>query len=138
MSGSSSRNKGHNFERKIARSLRELFPDTKRGFQTRGGTGEEPDVDGTPFFIECKKHKRCNIQKAYAQALGGASEEAARDRSRPRAPVAITQDDRGHILVTMNMADWKFLVGRAEGIYPKGPRTVSTKHGENEGNHNDR
>jgi hypothetical protein len=93
--------------------MRDLFPDAKRGYQTRGGTKEAPDVDGTPFYIECKKGKRTNIKAAYRQAESAAMAAHHANRRSIRPPVAITQDDRDVILVTMDLAEWKALVKRA-------------------------
>lgn len=88
MSGRRSRTKGHAFERLIARRF-----GTKRGLgQARGA--EVCDVEGTRFWLECKRMKRCNIQAAYAQALGDTD---------GRPPVAITKDDRGPVLVTLSL-----------------------------------
>ncbi len=100
MSGLRSRTKGHNFERKIAALLRKHFPNVRRG-QQADSAHHPPDVDGTPYYIECKKHKRCNIQAAYEQAREGSMLEHHKTKSSIRPPVAITQDDNGHILVTM-------------------------------------
>ena len=101
--GKSQRTKGHSFERKIARILRSIWPDAKRGFQTRGGTAEAPDIEGTPFWIECKKGKRTNIKAAMRQAEG-----------QDLPPVAITQDDRQDVLVTMKLEDWMGLFPAVE------------------------
>ena len=98
--GKAERRKGHDFERKIARRFRELFPESKRGFQTRGGTAEEPDVIAGPFAIECKHGKRPNIRAAYEQA-----------RSAPGVwPIAITRKDRDVVLVTMGFDDFFDLI----------------------------
>jgi len=102
--GKSQRTKGHDFERKVARILRSIWPDAKRGFQTRGGTAEAPDIEGTPYWIECKKGKRTNIKAAMRQAAG---------QNLP--PVAITQDDRQDVLVTMRLADWMALFPPSNG-----------------------
>jgi Holliday junction resolvase len=112
----SQRTKGHNFERQIAGMLRELFPEARRGFQSRGGTKEAPDVDGTPFYIECKKGKRTNIKAAYRQAETASLATHHANRRSIRAPVAITRDDGDTILVTMDFAEWKCLVRKAFNI----------------------
>ncbi len=49
----SQRTKGHGFERYVANKLKHLFPDARRGIdQTQAGT--QPDVEGTPFWVEAK------------------------------------------------------------------------------------
>ena len=64
-----SRTKGHNFERVVASDLKQIFPEAKRGLaQARGNGRECPDVDGTPFHVECKRGKRVSIRAALAQA----------------------------------------------------------------------
>jgi hypothetical protein len=92
------RRKGHSWEREIARLLRPLFGDgVKRGFQTRGGGKEAPDVDGTPYHIEAKHGRLVNLRAALAQAI--------RDTD-GRVPIVIAKDDRTEPVVVMRFADW--------------------------------
>jgi hypothetical protein len=88
MGGRSSRRKGHDFERWVARTLREFLQDDSihRGFQTRGGGAEEPDVVLEGYHIECKVGKLPGIRAAYRQAL--------RDAKENTIPLAIIRDDR--------------------------------------------
>lgn len=84
--GKSQRDKGHGFERAIAREIRELGIEAKRGFQTRGGTAEEPDVKGVGrLWIECKAHKKVNRRAAWIQAFEAAPVD--------HVAVAICKDD---------------------------------------------
>ena len=118
MGGKKSRNKGHAFEREIARVFRPYFPDAKRGFQTRGGTNEEPDVKGTPWYIECKRMRRCNPLAALRhaeEALYVTAEEGTR-RKDPRPPLAICKNDRERATVTLYLDDFMNMVDR---IYEK-------------------
>ena len=55
--GRYARCRGQVAERKVAIWLRQWFPDTKRGLQSRDGS-ECPDVIGTPFWIEVKARKK--------------------------------------------------------------------------------
>ena len=65
-----SRRKGHDWERRVARDLREIFgKGIRRGYQT-DDNAHEPDVAGTPFWIECKCSKRIDINGAMEQAIG--------------------------------------------------------------------
>lgn len=105
LDGKGRRNKGANFERRVAADLREIFPEAKRGFQTRGGTAEAPDVDGTPFYIECKAHKKVDREAAYAQALQGSIGKTN------NIPVAICKDDRKPPVVRMVLGDLVYLWG---------------------------
>lgn len=90
------RKKGHDFERWVAAELRKAgYPDAKRGFQTRGGTAEAADVEGTPFYIECKHraklswNDRCEAWRQAARNCGGAM------------PIAITKANREKPMVTL-------------------------------------
>lgn len=96
--GKSQRTKGSSFERKVARFLREACGvDAKRGWQSRGGGKEEPDVVAPGLHIECKAHARVNIKQAIKQATDDTSGEL---------PVAVTKDDRKPVLVTMYLEHW--------------------------------
>ena len=100
MSGRSSRRKGHDFERAVASRLREMFgDDVRRGWQSRDGA-DAPDVDGTPFWIECKRGQRTSIYAALRQA-----EDAAWSAGDKRAPVAICKDDGKAATFTMRLDD---------------------------------
>lgn len=92
------RRKGRAWEQEVARKLRALFGDAvKRGLQTRGGGKEAPDVDGTPYHIECKHGRLVNLRAALAQAI--------RDTD-GRVPVVVAKDDRSEPIVVMRMSDW--------------------------------
>lgn len=105
--GKSQRTKGHNEERAVARDLREIYPDAKRGYQTRGGTAEAPDVDGTPWFWECKVGQRPNPRRALLQAT------AATDG---RVPVASTKVDRQPRMVSLWYDDWLVICRELERL----------------------
>lgn len=98
LGGAARRRKGHDFERKIANLFRVVYPEAARGIQTRGGSKDAPDVDGTPWYIECKKGKRTNPKAAFEQAV-----EAIMASGDNRPPLAITKDDGGTALVTMSL-----------------------------------
>lgn len=89
MSPINGRRKGHDFERDIAAALRPIWPEARRGAQSRAGT-DAPDVDGTPYWIECKRGRRPSIPAACKQAL------AATDG---RPVVVIVKDDRKPAIV---------------------------------------
>ena len=100
--GKSERLKGHNFERQVVHALRWIFHRCARGFQTRGGTNEEPDITNTPFYLEIKASKR---NPSVAGALEQA--EAATDG---RMPVAICKKDREEPVVGMRMNHWLYML----------------------------
>jgi len=90
--GARSRTKGKRWERSVAQLLRGVFPATYRARQDRrggAGTGEGADVEGTPFWIECKHHQVVNHRSALRQAR---AVQAERGDSRPR--VAVCKEDR--------------------------------------------
>lgn len=55
--GKTNRRKGHQFERDVAKLFRRWFPEARRGLQYRDGR-ECCDVEGTPYWIECKRRKK--------------------------------------------------------------------------------
>lgn len=99
MSGRASRRKGHDFERKVARELRDRtgMP-FKRGFQTRGGGEEEADVfcKGLPYHFECKKGKSPPLKRALQQAEADAGED--------QVPIAVVAFDKEEPIVMMRWA----------------------------------
>lgn len=99
--GRGARAKGANFERELAKKIREQVDiAAERGLaQTRGGGTEVADVHMDHIHIEAKRHKRCNIKAALRQAISDS-------HSKDKLPVAITKDDRQPILVTMLFDDW--------------------------------
>ena len=112
--GRANRRRGHSWEREIAIIFRELWPEAKRGYQARGGTKEAPDVDGTPFFIECKRGKKTNIKAALAQADAACHQvtETGTVKVDTRPPIAICKDDRQKATVTMYLEDFMELMRR--------------------------
>ena len=98
--GKASRTKGHSFERKLAKIfMSALGIPFKRGIQFRYGAKEGCDVEGSSIFhIEAKRHKLCNIRAALRQAEADCAEDG-----KGRIPIAVTKDDRGPILVTLNL-----------------------------------
>jgi hypothetical protein len=105
-----SRVKGSIHERAVAAHLAELYPAARRGIgQTRAG-GEVPDVTGTPWWVEAKNRKACNVHAAYAQALTARAD--AKSAALNNAPVLVVTRKVGETLdlVTMSMDDFKRLV----------------------------
>ena len=109
--GKSQRTKGHNFERWVARELRDIWPDSRRGLdQTQEGLA--PDVDGTPYYIECKVGKRPPTpEKVLFQAVVAANK--AKDA---RPAVGICRRDGQRPYVVMDLQDWKDLVRKAHDL----------------------
>jgi hypothetical protein len=99
--GRRSRNKGKAFEQAIARDLQIIWPEARRGIgQARSG-GEVPDISHTPWWVECKHMKRCNIQAAVKQAREAAA-------GKDELPVmVVTKDNGGEVLATL---PWALLI----------------------------
>ena len=105
-----SRVKGSIHERAVAAALKELYPNARRGIgQTRAG-GEVPDVTGTPWWVEAKNRKACNVHAAYQQATLARAEAKSSDLA--AAPVLVVTRKVGETLdlVTMSMTDFQRLV----------------------------
>lgn len=96
-----SQRKGAQFERDVAKRLREVFGDgVVRGYQRRiGGGREEADVVCPLVHVECKVGAQPNIRAAYEQALRDSEGKGL-------TPVAITKWDRGHVLATISFEDF--------------------------------
>jgi len=101
--GAHSKRKGKAGEREVAAQLRHIWPDARRGIQSRGGGAEIPDVEVPCFHVEVKRQSRPNIPAAVRQAMA--------DAAPGKWPVAWTRADRGEWLVTMRAEDWLELVG---------------------------
>ena len=68
MSGRMARCKGQRGEREVVKLLVEHGYTAARGYQTRGGGKEQPDVvSNFPFRIEVKYCQTLNIYKAFEQ-----------------------------------------------------------------------
>lgn len=99
MGGASSRTKGHDFERHVARLMRVSFLDARRGLQYRDP--RECDVEGTPFRIECKR-----LQVVRPADLTQALMQVKREgdtHGDDRPQVVITKADRREAMVHMTL-----------------------------------
>lgn len=102
--GRRSRTKGKVWERAVAALLRPIFGDqAKRGFQSRSGR-DGCDVEGTPYWVECKHGQFVNLRAALKQAL---------EASDGRPVVVAAKDDRSAPLAVMRLSDWLELVHAA-------------------------
>lgn len=93
------RAKGIAFELAIAKDLRAIWPEAKRGLQARGGGEEVPDVDVPIFHVECKHGILPNPRAALLQAIRDSEQNG-------KIPVAIVKDNRKKPIVVMRYADW--------------------------------
>ena len=98
MSGKKSRNKGKVGERELAKKLRDLGWDARRGQQYSGATGEA-DVIGLPgVHIECKRVEAFRLWDALAQ-----SKSDARDGE---LPVVMHRKNNCEWVVVQPLDDW--------------------------------
>lgn len=111
--GKASRRKGKVFEQEIARKFREIYGESvKRGWQAREGF-DAPDVDGTPWWVECKHHARVNVQASFEQAVTASTKVQPRGYERANRPPVLVHHDSGkpHTLVTLRLEDFLALCG---------------------------
>ena len=93
-----SRQKGAAGARELARKLRDLGYDCRRGQQYSGANGDA-DVVGLPgIHIECKRVERLCIEDAIAQAK--------RDAREGEMPVVMHRKNHCEWLVTMPLDQW--------------------------------
>lgn len=101
--GKASRDKGKRGEREVAQRLRALFPDARRGIQSRGGGAEAADVVVPFVHVEVKIGARPSPLAALDQAVA--------DAKPGLWPVAYCRRDRGEWTVTMRAGDFEELLG---------------------------
>jgi hypothetical protein len=65
--GRSQRDKGKRGERHAVQLLLPIYPDARRSANQSGGA-VQPDVDGTPFWVEAKTGKSIGLWAALRQA----------------------------------------------------------------------
>ena len=98
MSGKKSRNKGKVGERELAKRLRDLGWDARRGQQYSGATGEA-DVIGLPgIHIECKRVETLHLWDALAQSKSDARED--------ELPVVMHRRNNCDWVVIQPLDDW--------------------------------
>jgi hypothetical protein len=123
--GKKSRAKGVTFERVISKKLRRVWPDAKRLFgQAREGN-ENPDVGGTPFWLELGRGGNMSIHKKLEQAIHDSETSPSKEYG-GKPPVAIVQHDGlNEVVVSMRLEDFLDLCACKEP-----PGALGTKHGK--------
>lgn len=113
--GRASRNKGKNFEREVAAALREIYgAGIRRGWQSRAGD-DAADIEGAPWFVECKHHVRVNIRAAWAQIIE--AQNGAREKKNPAGnlrPLLIAKDTGRETLAVLRFDDFLALLKAVE------------------------
>ena len=93
-----SRNKGKRGEIGLAKELRLLGYEARRGQQYSGANGDA-DVVGLPgIHIECKLRERLNVYDAYAQS--------SHDAKDTEIPVVMHRKNRHQWMVTLSLVDF--------------------------------
>jgi hypothetical protein len=88
-------NKGHAFERVIARILSSVWEGAKRGMQFRGGGKEFEDITNTPFHFECSKGGE-SIWAKWKQAVSDCKHKG-------KPPIVIKQRDYENPVVMIDL-----------------------------------
>lgn len=112
--GRRNRQKGVDFERKIANALKAAFPKAKRLFgQSREGD-EVPDVGGTPFWIECAKGSTNAIHDKLRQGLAASASSPSAEYAHAPVLVVSQHGGTGETMVTMRLIDFVDLAVSAD------------------------
>lgn len=96
--GKTARTKGHNFEREVAKLLRQYYPNAKRQLEYQEGVGFDIAETGD-LSVQCKVGKSFKIEKAL--------KEAVRD---DKIAMAITKRDREDIVVSLYWKDFEYFL----------------------------
>ena len=96
----SQRDKGKRGERYAVQLLQPVYPDARRSANQAGGA-VQPDVDGTPFWVESKTGKSIGLWVALKQAQEDRA--AAKD---PRPILLYLRRDRTEPVVVMLASEW--------------------------------
>ncbi len=109
--GARSRSKGQRGEREVAALLRARGIAAKRGYQSRGGGSEEPDVvcDLPNHRLEVKRQERLNIWAAFAQA-----DDDCDPGDDETVPAVVFRRNRSPWMVCLRFADYLDLLGYGE------------------------
>ena len=105
MGGKHSRNKGHAFERQVAKDAGKALGfndgEVRRTLQSRGGASDGSDVSiAGHFAIECKRFKE--VTGLVVRAL----RQAERDAKPGQIPISICKGDREDAIVSMRYDDF--------------------------------
>lgn len=95
--------KGKAFERRVANAFIDAgFANARRGLD-QPQQGRQPDVEGTPFWPECKDEVRPNPWKALQQGEAALRAHPGADQVYHGGVVAVTKALRKPVLVTMRL-----------------------------------
>lgn len=104
--GKANRRKGHDFERWLARELKELYPDAKRNLEYQKDQANGRDLANTGgFLFQCKRGR------LYAPIT--AIEEIQVDPIDGGVPVLVTKGDGKEPMAVLSFTAFKRLVRKA-------------------------
>jgi hypothetical protein len=100
MMGKASRDKGKRGELRAVKLLQHIYPKAERSANQSSGASE-PDIRGTPWWLETKEEGRHNIWAAVRQAI---TERDAAGDTRP--VLVLSKRTRGMYLAAMPVGDF--------------------------------
>lgn len=103
--GRMQRNKGASYEREAAGEFRAVYPDARRGLGQARSAGEVSDVEGTPWWIECKRGSGSSSSAALKQA---------RLATDGRPALAVIKRDRSEAIVSLYLDDFLKMAAELE------------------------
>lgn len=107
--GRQARRKGAEYERVVASVLQKLWPRARRSIgQARQGH-EVPDVQGTPFWVECSKGSSIAIMLKMRQALAARELHNSASLGTPYHWSAVFARSETYKLETVTMTQAEFL-----------------------------
>lgn len=111
----SQRRKGAAWERDLANRWKNsgLYPKARRGTGQARKDAHVPDVDGTPWWVECKVGQRPNLLGALRQAEDARDAAALNDRGH-RPVLVVAKLDRQGSMVLMRLADFEAMAAVVE------------------------
>ena len=100
--GKRSRAKGVAFERWVVRELQRIgLPAERNIAQSRTAAREGCDVEGSPWWIECKVGANPSYEAAFLQAVGDQNTQAISARVRDVRPIVVVwRKDRHEAMAT--------------------------------------
>lgn len=99
--GAMQRRKGARFEVEVAKAFAILFPKARRGIGQARAAGEVADVEGTPFWPECKRGAGSTVDAALAQAT---------EATDGRVPIAVIRRNGKRATASMFLDDYLVLL----------------------------
>jgi len=124
--GKKSRDKGHAYERHVARLMQEAgYPNARRNIQSQGGETVGGDIVQVPWAVECNRPKRVYWSALVKKLVQAYRDEAATGGQRPKVVVFRPDGDTNDYVLT-KLDDWLEVThdaieqGQQEGVGERG------------------